>query len=296
MSKTGGRQYWLWVTRQEYYWDEDGNDPEELDPASGVDSDGWWTCHKDTKRGDLVLLWRTKPKSDIGYLIQAESDAYSIVEDNDQGWNWGCDYQVLYKFENPVTIKDLRNSPYFEDWGPLRGSFERRNFKINPEYWAKLNELIGAKNNDYITFIEALQKEPIAKFIVKEEDFEKALVKNLGVLKKFGYNLELYSDPTTGLSGQQFVCGYGGRIDLLCYDKSRDHYVVIELKIVRAGQDTFGQISGYMGWVQDRIAGNKPVMGLVISRGYDTKFEAALKTTNRIIPLHLSSVKPTIPQ
>jgi tetratricopeptide (TPR) repeat protein len=291
MSETNERQYWLWVTRQEYYRDEDGNDREDLDPGSGVDSDGWWTCHRDTKRGDLVLLWRTMPKSDLGYLIQAESDAYSIVEENIPGWDYGCDYQVLYKFENPVTVKDLRNSPYFEDWGPLRCSFQHSNFRINPEYWAKLNELIVAKNNGYVTFLENIQKEPIAKVIVKEEDFEKALVNNLGVLNKFGYNLELYTDPTTGLSGQQFICGYGGRIDLLCHDKSRGRYVVIELKIVRAGQNTFGQISGYMGWVQDRIARNEPVLGLVISRGYDTKFEAALKTTNRIFPLHVDDLE-----
>ncbi|MCJ7444440.1 MAG: endonuclease NucS [Methanotrichaceae archaeon] len=101
----------------------------------------------------------------------------------------------------------------------------------------------------------------------------------------------MYSDSTTGLTGRQFVCGYGGRIDLLCYDKSRGQYVVIELKLVRAGQNTFGQISGYMGWVQDRIAGNEPVMGLVVSRGVDTKFEAALKTTNRIFPLHVEDLE-----
>jgi hypothetical protein len=206
MSGPNERRYWLWVTRPEYYLDEDGNDPEELDPASGVESDGWWTCHKDTKRGDLVFLWRTMPKSDIGYLMQAESDAYSILEDNTQGWDYGCDYQVLYKFDNPITVKDLRNNPYFEEWGPLRGSFERSNFKISSDYWTKLNELIAAKNSGYNTFIESLLKEPIAKFIILEEQLEEALVRHLEVLKKFDYNLELYYDPVTGLSGRQAVC------------------------------------------------------------------------------------------
>ena len=84
--KENSRQYWLWVTRPEYYFDENGRDRADLDPASGVASDGWWTCHPDAKRGDLVLLWRTSPKSDIGYLIQVESDAYSIAEDNIEGW------------------------------------------------------------------------------------------------------------------------------------------------------------------------------------------------------------------
>jgi hypothetical protein len=71
-----------------------------------------WTCHKDTKKGDLVLLWRTSPKKDIGYLVQAESDSYSIVDDNDHGWQYGCDYQMLYKFNHPISVKDLRNDPY----------------------------------------------------------------------------------------------------------------------------------------------------------------------------------------
>lgn len=102
-------------------------------------------------------------------------------------------------------------------------------------------------------------------------------------LKNFGHDLELYIDPASKQSGRQLICkGNGGRIDLLCYDKTQKRYVVIELKIVRAGQNTFGQISNYMGWVQKRIAGDVPVIGIVISRGYDTKFESALRITDRI--------------
>jgi hypothetical protein len=114
-----GRQYWLWVIRPKYYLDDDGGDRESLDPENNYDPDGWWTCNKATKEGDLVLLYRAKLKKDIKYLILAESDAYSIADDNDEGWNYGCDYQVLYKFENPVHIKDLRKDPSYDDWGPL---------------------------------------------------------------------------------------------------------------------------------------------------------------------------------
>jgi hypothetical protein len=52
---------------------------------------------RDTGRGDLALLYRTKPKMDLGYLIQAESDAYSIADDR-HAYERGCDYRVLYKF------------------------------------------------------------------------------------------------------------------------------------------------------------------------------------------------------
>ncbi|MGH9893040.1 MAG: hypothetical protein ACREA0_13820, partial [bacterium] len=85
-----GRQYWVWVTTAEHYAEEDGSDREDLDPAAQSDPGAWWTCHRDTRRGDLALLYRTKPKMDLGYLIQAESDAYSIGDDrhaSERGWD-----------------------------------------------------------------------------------------------------------------------------------------------------------------------------------------------------------------
>ena len=160
-----------------------------------------------------------------------------------------------------------------------------------PKYWKKLNHLASEKNPDYQSLIELVQQEAVFKSIVLEEQLEETLVQNLSLLKKFGYDLELYIDRTTGATGRQFVCtGNGGRIDLLCYDHKRKQYVVIELKNVRAGQNTFGQICNYMGWVQDRIAGSTPVVGLVISRGYDAKFESALKVTDRIFNLNLEQL------
>jgi len=288
------QQYWLWVTRAEYYLDGDGNDKEDLDPTKTEDTDGWWTCHKDTRKGDLVFLWRTAPKKDIGYLIQAKSAAYSIANDryaSPQGWDYGCDYRVLYKFKAPITIQDLHNDSYFHDWGAYRGRFQRRVFRIPPEYWKKLNQLASEKNSGYQSLIESVQQEGIFRSIVLEEQLEEALVQNLDLLKKFGYDLELYVDPTTGATGRQFVCrGNGGRIDLLCRDPKRKRYVVIELKNVRAGQNTFGQISNYVGWVQENIAKRVPVVGLVISRGGDAKFESALKVTDRIFSLNLKQL------
>lgn len=291
MLEPSERKYWLWVTRPDVYLDEDGNERDDLDPNSGVDSDGWWTCHKDTKKGDLVLLWRTSPKKDIGYLIQAESDAYSIADDNEHGWEYGCDHQMLYKFNHPIHIKDLKNNPYFDEWGPLRCSFQHSSFEISKNYWDKLNKLASDMNPGYLDFIEQIQKEPISGDILIEEQLEEMLVANLRTLNNLGHDLELYVDPTSKQSGRQLICkGNGGRIDLLCYDRTQKRYVVIELKIVRAGQNTFGQISNYMGWVQNRIAGDVPVIGIVISRGYDIKFESALKITDRISHINVDDL------
>src|SRR5205809_6954759 len=90
-ESTSGRRYWLWVTRPLYYLEENGTDRKSLDPSNRLAGGGWWTCHKDTRRGDLAFLWRTSPRRDIGYLIQAATDAYSISDDEyarGQGWQY----------------------------------------------------------------------------------------------------------------------------------------------------------------------------------------------------------------
>jgi len=287
------RRHWLWVARPEHYLDDAGNDREDLNPAKDIDAGGWWTCHRDTQKGDLIFLWRTSPKRDIGYLMQAASDAYSIADDDyasEHGWDYGCDYRVLYKFTAPVTIRDLHDTPHLHDWGAYKAKFWGRVFAIPPEHWKRLNQLASKKNPNYQKFLGRVQGQAVAKNILLEEELEEELMSDLGLLRPLGYSLKLYLDPDTGATGRQFVCkGIGGRIDLLCYDSNAKRYVVIELKNVRAGQNTFGQICTYIGWVQDRIAGEIPVVGLVISRGYDAKFESSLKVTNQVF--HLDSFR-----
>jgi predicted RNA-binding protein with PUA-like domain len=145
------RQFWLWVTRPRWYLDEDGQDREDLDPAYGPTND-WWTFDGDTREGDLAFLWRTSPKSDIGYLMRANSDAYPVPEDWETAhpeWPWRCDYRVLYKFGQPVTIADLRREPRIESWSALRSNFQRMVFPIPIEHWHSLNVLCIRTNPSY---------------------------------------------------------------------------------------------------------------------------------------------------
>lgn len=299
---TTDRQYWLWVTRPQYYMDEDGNDLQELDPDNNSDSENYWTCHRNTKQGDLAFVWRTTPKKDIGYLMVVKSAAYSLENDAyaiSQNWQWGCDSRVLYKFKDPVTIEDLREHPSLQNWKPLRANFQSPSpaFNISSEDWEEINQLACTKNSGYEEFLQQLKKISFTKVIRAEEQLKEALAQNLAILKPFGYDLELYVDADTGRKGKEWFCkGHRSFIDLLCYDKKGKRLVIIELKNVQASRNTFGQISGYIGWVQDNLSirrfifpGKKPI-GLVISRGYDVNFGAALKTTNRIEHLNLSDL------
>lgn len=267
-----GQQRWLWVTRPDSYLDENGADRDDLDPGIAPDAGDWWTCHKDTGRGDLVLLYRTRPRSDIAYVIRAESEAYPLEGDEyamERGWDYGCDYRVLYKFRKPLTLADLRSDPYLNEWGALRSNFQRRVYRIPAPAWQRLVKLIVGR--------EPAAGRPLTpttrrdRRVLSEKEIEDRIEANPAILNPFGYRLQIRD--------RQLVCGsHGGRIDLLGYDRREQRYVVIELKNVRAGQNTFGQISSYMGWVQQHIAGRRRVRGLVIARGVDTRFESAVKT------------------
>jgi hypothetical protein len=293
-TEANERRYWVWVTRPEYYLDEQGHDREDLDPESGVDSDGWWTCHRDTQTGDLVLLYRSRLSRDIGYLIQPESDAYSIADDeyaSEQDWDYGCDYRILYKFENPLTLPEMRGNPYLHDWGAYSANFRRRVYEIPLAHWHRLSQALSEKNPAYESFLASVQKSTVVKSILLEEELEETLIHDLGRLRKLGFDLELCVSPIDGASGRQLVCkGNGGRIDLLCYDRKKKQYVVIELKNVRASQNTFGQIWNYVSWVQERIADDAPVIGLVISRGYDVRFQSSMKITDKIFHLDIEQL------
>lgn len=67
-----------------------------------------------------------------------------------------------------------------------------------------------------------------------------------------------------------------GPIDILAKDKKTDAHVVIELKKGQTSDETIGQISRYMGWVEEKL-NDKNVRGIIIANGFDKKLEYALK-------------------
>lgn len=284
-------QFWQWVTKAEFFLEPDGNEREDLDPAHGSDPGGYWTCHKDTRVGDLILLYRAGKKDgvtyqDIKYLIQVESDAYTIDFDEfafEHGWQYGCDYKPLFKFDKSLSYKELSEDPYLEEWNALRKRFQGIAFRTEERHWNRLQKLLTEKNPQYENFLKGFKPKEIQEIDFSEKLVEEKLSKNLHVLKKFGYNLKFL--------GRQVRCiGQGGRIDLFCQDKNDGSLVIIELKIVKATRNTFGQISNYIGWAIKRNAKGRKVKGIVISKGYDNEFDSALLTNNDINHIELADV------
>lgn len=100
--------------------------------------------------------------------------------------------------------------------------------------------------------------------------------------------VEHWSDLDLGTDleyvGRQIPCGSIGILDILARDSSTDGFVVIELKRGQGHDETFGQLSRYMGC----IAENKdqpegvPVRGIIIAAEITPKLEAAAKTNPNV--------------
>lgn len=68
-----------------------------------------------------------------------------------------------------------------------------------------------------------------------------------------------------------------GFIDILVKDKKTGQLVVIELKKGQTSDDTIGQLTRYMGWLEEHKTNGKPTKGIIIASSYDKKLYYALK-------------------
>jgi len=161
-GQTRMQRYWLWVTRPQYYLEPDGTDRRDIDPLSSVSLQESWTCHKDTKKGDWALLYRTSPKCDIAYLMRVGSDAYSLAGNPDalqKGWSYGCAIRVIHKFRKPLPLATLRDDPVLQKWGALRCNFQGIAFPIESQYWQRLSQLLCGPNPEFVKVLKNLERD-----------------------------------------------------------------------------------------------------------------------------------------
>jgi len=379
------KRFWVWVWSRDNYLDKNGEEHPEFDPSykSSERPDNWSTCHKDTRAGDLVLLYRSNPRSDIAYLWEARSNAriwrnhpvgtltwrqwekkfdafvkvprsvryierknqvleeaekLGISDDEVERWlqhpspeipeqhrkvwqqymavyhdvnramglspdpvfandfegSWVCDYEPRFKLNEPLTREAIASDPYlFTDWKAFRGNFQRRVYEIPKPIWVHLIDRIAPANPGYKGVVKELSKVATSADIMSECKLEDALE---GSIEKLSpeYRLAIFVSPE-GVGGRQYPCygnpGLMGFIDLLCKDKETGGFIVIELKVTRAGLPAYAQLRSYMGWVREHLASGQPVRGLLIADGFDEKFRYAREDGDRVATMELAEVR-----
>ena len=116
--------------------------------------------------------------------------------------------------------------------------------------------------------------DPMKFDIGKEKELENFLVANWANTE-LGQNYDIYQNIVSGTSGQQYPTSTGP-IDILAISKDKKELLVIELKRGRPSDQVVGQIQRYMGFIQQEVADNQEVRGLIIALEDDLRVRLAL--------------------
>lgn len=264
------RSYWLWSTHP----------LEERIEALTPGRRGWWTCHEDTKQGDLVAVYLSSPIRQIAYIVEASSDAYLNTGGEWDG-DWACEFHSLIQFAQPLSIGDMKADRMLaSEFTALRGNFQRRAYEIPDDVWNHLTGVLTSSNHGAKSSLRKAERHRVSATILLEQEIEDALMGRLRVLRP-AWDLKLEQ--------RQYVCSGLGRIDLLCRDSRGP--VVIELKRGRATGDAAAQIQAYMGWIQaNKALKREKVRGIVISKDYDIKFRLAMSVVPDLHHVRLDSI------
>ncbi len=201
-----------------------------------------------------------------------------------------CQWEPLYKFERPIPLGVLRSDGWLtENWNALRAGFQGTQFRFEDGVWDRFLDVATAYGNPDLPDIarEAIAPEEISR-VASEHQVRDALAQRPDALGLGAATL--YTDPMDpSRTGVEYMCPDVGFIDLLLVDENGD-FIVVELKTHRAGQKVIGQIAKYLGWVGRNLARGRGVRGVVVSDGYDAKYEAAASVLD-LTQVELSEVK-----
>jgi RecB family endonuclease NucS len=169
-------------------------------------------------------------------------------------------------------------------------NFKGSYFVFDADVWEGVIELAADNGSPDLPGIVAKYSAPgPSQDIVSEHQLRDALAQNPEALG-LG-DLALYTVlAQPGVAGKEFRCPDVGFIDLLLTD-DQGIPIVVEHKTKRAGEAVIGQIGKYMGWVKKNLPGGENVRGVVVSDGYDARYEAASSLIQGLSHIEVSEVR-----
>lgn len=148
-------------------------------------------------------------------------------------------------------------------------------------------------------FIERMEKIEEKKEVITEREKWKIndLISNdsevleLDIEKQIISNPEILEEGLTLIGGQYSTSA--GSIDILFKDKNED-FVVVELKREKGNYKVVGQILKYLTWVEENLAQNKKVRGIIVVKKSNKDLEYAIRGSKFLIDIKIFGKEPPI--
>ncbi len=155
------KRYWLFYAGPENYLFEGG--------ACDLPRETFWSCERETKRGDLILVYRkSMDQLSVSYLVrqfgmsedvakrlkktrigkdfpviwEATSDAKRTMFWH---WTYGCNTKEVQRINPPLLLEALKAKQQLKKWEGLRWNLQARGRSALeiPEFaWNSINNLI----------------------------------------------------------------------------------------------------------------------------------------------------------
>ena len=104
-----------------------------------------WRGNPNTEVGDLVLMYRTAPYSDIAFLFVAKSKAYETVPNRSFPWKHAIELGDGFRLRRVVKLNELKKDSSLEHWKFLRnqrGATSRKDDLRKQGVWRGLRNLL----------------------------------------------------------------------------------------------------------------------------------------------------------
>jgi hypothetical protein len=131
-----GRKVWLYVV--------DGKNSNDL---AILDSQGFdrWRGNPGTRAGDLIVMYRTAPFSDIAYVFMAASNAWPTPRETAWPWKHAVEIANGFRLQRVIRLDEMKRNPALRHWGFLsiqRGAASRRLDLQEQGVWPALQRML----------------------------------------------------------------------------------------------------------------------------------------------------------
>ncbi len=246
-------QTWLWVTK-----------------SAEPPGEGWWSCARGTRRGDLALVYRTAPAKDIAYLARVESTAAPVAPDSTVPTTTGyeCNYAILTSLPTPLPFGQLKQDPALANWPALAINFTGSAHPVPADVWTYLLKH-GSVTPRRLAILVAARS---AEYRL-ECELEEYLVTHPDVWKQVGLRLELVAQQRRLINGL--------RPDLV-YRTRTGRRVVVELKRGTIDQDAVDQVRRYQECMQLEQPRLRRPLGILVGEPPQAHVARAINRARRL--------------
>lgn len=141
-------------------------DLRDLDHLDGI----LWGSNPNTRKGDLVLMYRTAPYSDIAYIFRAQSEPREKTQADQADMPYVIELGDKIRLQHPVTLKQMKANRALAEWSFARhqqGMMKRKKDIREEGYWKPLRNLIITRNKGLRTLIKRLEGQSQAQSLAK---------------------------------------------------------------------------------------------------------------------------------